>query len=129
MVGGKGLDRAKIEQAFQIMGEYLLDRKALGEIAIYGGSAIYPSPQRVGLRVVAAKPSYMLAMKLSAMERTTADDRDFEDAANLGLACGVRTVDDLRDVFRRFFPAQQLPASADVRLRELTQAIQSKAAR
>src|SRR5262249_34474629 len=34
------LDRDKIEEAFRIMGEYLLDRKTLGEIAIYGGSAI-----------------------------------------------------------------------------------------
>jgi hypothetical protein len=36
----KPLDRARIEEAFQIMGQYLLDRKALGEIAIYGGSAV-----------------------------------------------------------------------------------------
>jgi hypothetical protein len=34
------LDRAKIEEAFRIMGQYLLDRKVLGEIAIYVGSAI-----------------------------------------------------------------------------------------
>jgi hypothetical protein len=34
------LDRAKIEEAFRIMGQFLLERKALGEIAIYGGSAI-----------------------------------------------------------------------------------------
>jgi hypothetical protein len=34
------LDRTKIEEAFRIMGQYLLDRKTLGEIAIYGGSAI-----------------------------------------------------------------------------------------
>jgi hypothetical protein len=34
------LDRAGIEEAFRIVGQYLLDRKALGEIAIYGGSAI-----------------------------------------------------------------------------------------
>jgi hypothetical protein len=34
------LDRTRIEQAFRIMGQYLLDRKVLGEIAIYGGSAI-----------------------------------------------------------------------------------------
>ncbi len=53
----------------------------------------YPSPERVGLRVVAAKPSYMLAMKLSALERSTADDRDFADAVQLGIACGVNTVD------------------------------------
>src|SRR5438270_637003 len=36
----KLLDRDTIEKAFRIMGQYLLDRKALGEIAIYGGSAI-----------------------------------------------------------------------------------------
>jgi hypothetical protein len=144
--GDKGFDRARFEEAFRIMGQYLLDRHVLGEIAIYGGSAIlfqfdwrqtsedidariisgshhgvitraaeeagkrlglprswlnetvtmytrrgenagdqvfvgvYPSPERVGLRVVAAKPSYILAMKLSALERPIADDRDFRDA-------------------------------------------------
>jgi hypothetical protein len=31
------LDRTRIEQAFRIIGQYLLDRKTLGEIAIYGG--------------------------------------------------------------------------------------------
>jgi len=194
MVGGKALDRTKIEEAFRIMGQYLLDRKALGEIAIYGGSAIlfqfdwrrtsddvdariiagdhglvaraaeeaarqlnlprswlnesvsvyarhleeaadrifvgvYPSPERVGLRVVAAKPSYILAMKVSAMERLTADDRDFEDAVNLSLACGISTADELRDVFRRFFPDQELPAASELRLRELAHAIQSKSDR
>ena len=34
------LNGAKIEEAFGIIGQYLLDRKTLGEIAIYGGSAI-----------------------------------------------------------------------------------------
>ena len=129
------LDRAQMEEAFRIMGQYLLDRKALGEIAVYGGSAIlfqfdwrktsqdvdarvtsdgnhglvmeaaaeaarrlgllrswlnesvtmyahrgegvgdrvligsYPSPERCGLRVTAAKPAYILAMKLGALER------------------------------------------------------------
>jgi hypothetical protein len=179
MAGRKPLDRADIEQAFRIMGEYLVERKALGEIAIYGGSAIlfqfdwrrtsedvdarvtgkadhglvmeaadaaakqlelprswlnetvtmyvrrkeqdgdrifvgvYPSPQRAGLRVVAAKPTYILAMKLSALERTTGDDRDFHDAVNLAVECGISTVDDLRDVFRTFFPGEDLPAASD----------------
>lgn len=151
------LDRTRIEQAFQIMGQYLLDRKVLGEIAIYGGSAIlfqfdwrktsqdvdariisdsnhglvieavreaakqlglrsswlsesvsvytrrdegvadrvfvgvYPSPERFGLRVTAAQPAYILAMKLSALERSTIDDRDYQDAINLALECGVGT--------------------------------------
>jgi len=34
MNADKRLDRDRIEQAFQIMGQYLLDRKVLGEIAI-----------------------------------------------------------------------------------------------
>jgi hypothetical protein len=34
MSEAKPLDRATIEEAFRIMGQYLLDRKALGEIAI-----------------------------------------------------------------------------------------------
>jgi hypothetical protein len=185
---GKTLDRDKIEQAFRIMGHYLLDRKALGEIAIYGGSAIlfqfdwhrtsedvdariiegdhglvaraaeeaarqldlprswlnesvamytrrqeadsdrvfvgvYPSSERVGLRVVAAKPTYLLAMKLNALERFTADDRDFRDAVSLGVACGVTTGDGLRDIFRTFFPSQELPSKAELRLSELARAI------
>jgi hypothetical protein len=40
MISGKGFDRTKFEATFQIMGLYLLDRHVLGEIAIYGGSAI-----------------------------------------------------------------------------------------
>jgi hypothetical protein len=194
MTERKKLDRETIEEAFRIMGQYLLDRKALGEIAIYGGSAIllqfdwrrtsedvdatvlsgnhglviraaeeagrqlelprswlsesvamytreretasdrifvgaYPSPERVGLRVVAAKPSYLLAMKLNALQRSTSDDRDFADAVQLGIACRVNTVDGLRDTFRSFFPDHDLPAVSDERLRELARAIQSKAAR
>jgi hypothetical protein len=191
MTERKKLDREVVEEAFRIMGQYLLDRKALGEIAIYGGSAIllqfdwrrtsedvdarvlsgnhglvigaaaeaarqlelprswlsesvamyarkgeaagdrilvgtYPSPERVGLRVVAAKPSYMLAMKLGALERSTADDRDFADAVQLGMACGVNTVDGLRETFRRFFPDHVLPPAAEQRLRELASTIQAK---
>jgi len=186
------LDRAKMEEAFAIMGQYLLDRKALGEIAVYGGSAIllqfewrklsqdvdariisdgnhglvieamqyaarqlglssswlnesvamyarkgevdadrifvgtYPSADRYGLRVTAAKPSYVLAMKLKALERVTADDRDFKDAINLGVECAVTTVDGLREVFSRFFADEDLPFAAGLRLRELAEAIQAK---
>jgi hypothetical protein len=40
MSTGKDLDRTKIEEAFRIMGRYLLERGTLGEITIYGGSAI-----------------------------------------------------------------------------------------
>jgi hypothetical protein len=192
MNGGTELDRGKIEEAFRLMGQYLLDRRVLGEIAIYGGSAIlfqfgwrktsqdvdarvisgshhgmitraaeeaakrlnlprswlnetvtmytrrnesirdqtfigvYPSPERVGLRVVAAKPTYLLAMKLSALERATADDRDFQDAVNLGIACGVATTGGLRKLFRSFFPDHEMPATTERRLDELARTIQSR---
>jgi hypothetical protein len=188
------LDRAKIEEAFRIMGQYLLDRKAFGEIAVYGGSAIilqfewrlrsedvdarvisagnhglvidaahyaarqlglstswlnesvamyasrreaeadrvfvglYPSFERFGLRVTAAGPEYMLAMKLNALERVTVDDRDFEDAVHLGIACAVTTVEGLRDIFKKYFADEELSLNANLRLRELAQALQGEAA-
>ncbi len=188
------LDRAKIEEAFRIMGQYLLDRKTLGEIAIYGGSAIlfqfdwrktsvdvdarvtsernhgiiidavheaarqlnlprswlnesvaaytrrseseadriavglYPSPERFGLRVTAAKPEYLLAMKLKALERVTADDRDFQDAARIGAGCGIASVDQMLNVFQRFFGDEALSVTARLRLSELIEAIQARLA-
>src|SRR5882672_7764324 len=162
----KLLDRDTIEKAFRFMGQYLLDRKALGEIAVYDGGAIllqfdwrkasrdvdarvtsdsshglimaaaanaasrlglprswlsenvtmyarrgegaadrvlvglYPSPERFGLRVTAAKAPYLLAMKLKALERTTSRDRDYHDAVRLAVECGVSTIDGLHAVFR-----------------------------
>ena len=187
------LDRETIEKAFRLMGQYLLDRKALGEIAIYGGSAIlfqfdwrkasrdvdarvtsdhshgpvidaaayaaaqlglprswlsenvamyarrgeseadrislglYPSPERFGLRVTAAKPSYILAMKLKALERVTTDDRDYNDAVNLSVECGVSSADELRRIFRQFFPDEDLPPRAALRLEDLASDIREKA--
>jgi hypothetical protein len=183
-------NRSKIEEAFQIMGQYLLDRKTLGEIAIYGGSAIlfqydwrktsvdarvisernhgviidaareaakrldlprswlnesvamyarrdegdadriliglYPSPERFGLRVTAAKPEYLLAMKLKALDRVTADDRDFKDAIGLGRACGVTTIDELRNMYRRYFGSEDLPIPTQLRLSGLLAAIHTE---
>ncbi len=175
------------------MGQYLLDRKTLGEIVVYGGSAIllqfdwrmrsedvdarvisagnhglvldairyaagqldlsnswlnenvtmyarrgeaevdrvfvglYPSYDRFGLRVTAAKPEYILAMKLSALERATVDDRDFKDAVNLGTECAVTTIEGLRDIFQKYFAYEELSPDASLRLRELAQAIQFQA--
>jgi hypothetical protein len=190
MSGARHLDRQTIEMAFRHMGQYLLERKALGEIAIYGGSAIllqfdwrktsrdvdarvisnhglvmqavrfaasqlglspswlnesvtmyarrgerdvdrvllglYPSPEKFGLRVTAASPSYILAMKLRAFERMTADDRDYEDAINLAMKCDADTVEKLRDIFRQFFPDEELPFAAEQRLDDLAAAIQRK---
>jgi hypothetical protein len=170
----------------------LLDRKTLGEIAIYGGSAIlfqfdwrktsldvdarvtsernhgiiidavheaakqlhlprswldesvtlyarrgegdsdrilvglYPSPERFGLRVTAAKPEYILAMKLKALDRVTADDRDFQDAVGLGIECGVITIGQMHDVYRKFFGSEELPTTAQLRLSALIEAIRAR---
>jgi hypothetical protein len=186
------LNRAKIEEAFRIIGQYLLDRKTLGEIAIYGGSAIlfqfdwrktsldvdarvtsernhgiiidavheaakqlhlprswlnesvtiyarrgegdadrilvglYPSPERFGLRVTAAKPEYILAMKFKALDRATADDRDFQDAVALGIECGITTVDQMRVVYGKFFGSEELPITAQLRLSALIEAIRAR---
>jgi hypothetical protein len=141
------LDKAKIDEAFRLMGQYLLDRKAFGEIAVYGGSAIILQFEwrlrsedvdaRVisagnhgvvidAARVTAARPEYMLAMKLSALERVTADDRDFKDAIRLGIECAVTTVQGLRDIFK--FANEELSLDANLRLRELADAIQRAAA-
>jgi len=65
-------------------------------------------------------------MKLNALERSTADDRDFLDAVHLGAACEVTTVEGLRDIYREFFADQDLPAAAALRLSELARAIQSR---
>jgi hypothetical protein len=186
------LDRAKIEEAFRLMGQYLLDRNGLGEIVIYGGGAIllqfdwrlrsqdvdarviatgnhglvldaarhaatrlglsnswlnenvtmyarrgeaevdrvfvglYPSHDRYGLRVTAAKPEYILAMKLAALERFTVDDRDYQDAINLGAECKVSTAEGLRDVYRTYFAEEQLPLRAELRLHDVADAIKAK---
>jgi hypothetical protein len=65
-------------------------------------------------------------MKLRALERATADDRDYQDAIKLGIACGVTTLDGLRNVFSEFFADEKLPFAAELRLREVAQAIQLK---
>jgi hypothetical protein len=65
-------------------------------------------------------------MKLAALERFTADDRDYQDAINLGAECQVTTVEGLRDVFRKYFAEEQLPRSAELRLRDLADAIKAK---
>ena len=67
-------------------------------------------------------------MKLGAMQRITLDDRDFSDAVNLAIECGVTTVDELRQVFQGFFGGKSLPPRAEARLDELARAVAVKAA-
>jgi hypothetical protein len=185
----KNLTLDEIKRAFSIMGEFLRDKKTVGEIAVYGGGAIllqfrwrgstrdidatvisdgnhglvrqaadqaaavlgmerswlseavshytsmdanasglalsgfYPASGRPGLRVAVAKPEYLLAMKLAALQRQTAEDRDFEDARRLAVELGIATVDDLEKSYQAFFPGEKLPERAKLRLPELESAI------
>jgi len=87
---------------------------------------LYPSPERFGLRVTAARPEYILAMKLKALDRVTADDRDFQDAVGLGTECGVTTIDQMHDVYRKYFGSEELSTTAQLRLSALIEAIRAR---
>ena len=189
------LDRETVVNAFDLMGQYLRDRGLVGEIAVYGGTAIllqfrwrevtedvdvtirtgeresavkdaaayaatrlglmddwlnnyvggftpeteseafffahgtYPRGEGPGLRVYLAKPEYLCAMKLKALERETVDDRDFEDALRLAIEIDVETFDQLTALFTAFFPDETLHPKASARLPELAQQIGSRRAK
>lgn len=186
---GAKLDLEAVSSAFEIMGRYLRERETIGEIAIYGGTAIllqfdwrkatqdvdavimngeregvvkdavayaalslslpdewlnnyvdgftperedrdffsafgsYPTGEAPGLRVFLAKPEYLCAMKLKALERGTLDDRDFDDAVRLARAVGISDEEGLMRVFTGFFPEEDLPAISVLRLPEVAQAL------
>jgi len=86
---------------------------------------LYPSPERFGLRVTAAKPEYILAMKLRALERLITDERDFNDAVQLAIECGVTTVEEIKDVHRRYFGNDELPVKAELQLANLIAAVRT----
>jgi hypothetical protein len=92
--------------------------------AFFSIHGVYPRGEAPGLRVFLAKPEYLCAMKLKALERENLDDRDFEDAVNLALEIGIDTVDHLKQLFTSFFPGETLHSSAAARLPELAEKIQ-----
>jgi hypothetical protein len=179
-----------VVKAFDVMGRYLRERGLIGEIAIYGGTAIlfqfpwrqttedvdatirtdegavkdaaafaatslglphewlnnyvgaftpeveaeaffsaygeYPRGENPGLRVFLARPEYLCAMKLKALQRETVEDRDFEDAVRLGLETGKETPDELSRLFSSFFPDETLAPNAAARLSEVAEQIRSR---
>jgi hypothetical protein len=183
------LDIDTVVGAFDVMGRYLMERGIIGEIAVYGGTAIllqfawrkatedvdvmiragdregavkdaaafaglslglpddwlnnyveaftpeaeshaffsaygaYPRGETPGLRVFLAKPEYLCAMKLKALQRETVDDRDFEDAVRLARGIGLDEVDSLRALFASIFPGETMHPSAASRLPELAERI------
>jgi len=159
------LDRAKLAEAFRLMGEVLAHDKIVGEIHVYGGSAImlqlqarestldvdvvvtsghgsvmkammavrqklklpsswlndavsifasrhekegdffpfgvYPSYNRPFLKVMLARPEYVLAMKIEALER--GEPRDLRDVHLLASHVGARSVDELLALRDQYF--------------------------
>ena len=159
------LDRERLSQAFQLLGEDLAGRGVFLEIAVYGGSGIvmqfewrrstedvdavvregyderalgtsvarvaermglppdwlnnavgmftpldesdslfemsgtYPDAGPPGLRVLLAKPHYLLAMKLKALASLDRGDRDLSDARNLAAELGLTQDEDLRKLY------------------------------
>lgn len=183
------LDAEAILNGFETMGRYLQERSALGEIAVYGGSAIllqfdwrtitqdvdavvlntdregvvkdaiayaglkhdlpddwlnnfvdgftpeterpeffqpfgtYPAAGVPGLRVVLARPEYLCAMKLKAIDRADPQDKDFTDAVRLARETGIDDADGLVRVFSEFYPDESLPPIALARLPELAEGV------
>jgi hypothetical protein len=109
-----GLERSWLSEA---VSQYTSTGASSSNLAFSG---LHPETGRPGLRVIVAKPEYLLAMKLAALQKQTAEDRDFEDARRLATELGVMSVDDLERP-----TTHCLPERAKLRLPELESAIRT----
>ena len=166
------LDRARLKQAFALLGEDLARRQIFVELAVYGASAIilqfdwrrtteevnavvrsgdaesllqasvfhvarlmnlppdwlnnavgmftplqeddaffaisgtYPAGDNPGLRVLVARPNYLLAMKLHALSSLDRGDKDMADARALASELDVGDVETLRRLYVSFQRAE-----------------------
>lgn len=182
----------RVIAAFDVMGRYLRERGLVGEIAVYGRTAIllqfrwgdptedvdvvirtaeresavkdaaafaalrvglpddwlntyvgaftaesesdsffstygaYPQGETPGLRVVLARPEYLCAMKLKALQRGAVADKDFDDAVRLAAEVGIETTDGLLHLFASYFPEESLDRAAIARLPEIAGQVQSR---
>jgi len=182
----------RVIAAFDVMGRYLRERGLVGEIAVYGRTAIllqfrwgdptedvdvvirtaeregavkdaaafaalrlglpddwlsnyvgaftaemesesffsaygaYPQGETPGLRVFLAKPEYICAMKLKALQRENVGDKDFDDAVRLAAELGIEGADGLLDLFATYFPGESLDPHAAARLPEIAEAARSR---
>jgi hypothetical protein len=88
---------------------------------------VYPSYERPALRVLGARPPYVLALKVMAMgDRSTPDDRDFHDAAGIAAEMGLATPDEIMGTVKRYFPTQPIPPLAEGRMDELAEAARAR---
>lgn len=76
----------------------------------------YPSEGQFGLRVLMAKPEYLLAMKLLAFRLYAAD---VEDITRLARSLNRTTAEELLSVLKYYYPDEQIFPERVVQIREL----------
>ena len=67
--------------------------------ALFELSGTYPAGDAPGLRVLTARPHYLLAMKLQALANLDRGDRDLSDACALAEHLALRDVQALRELY------------------------------
>jgi hypothetical protein len=105
------------------VGAFTAERESESFFSAYGA---YPQGETPGLRVFLAKPEYICAMKLKALQRETVGDKDFDDAVRLAAELGIESTDDLLRLFASYFPGESLDRAAVVRVPEIAAAIRSR---
>jgi hypothetical protein len=105
------------------VGAYTAENESESFFSAYGA---YPQGEAPGLRVFLAKPEYICAMKLKALQRESVGDKDFEDAVRLAAELGIATADDLLQLFASYFPGEKLDRNAAARLPEIAGEIRSR---
>lgn len=100
-----GLEPGWMNDAVSIFASETPDYRTVGD---------FP-PERPGLRVFAASPQYLLAMKLMSM-RSPFETNDFSDIWELADICGVRSADEAREWLGGFYPDSPLPAHRSLAL-------------
>ncbi len=91
-----------------------LNEQASSYVAPGGDSAASRVFDHPGLRVFAASPEHLLAMKALA-----ARPRDAEDIRQLVQVLGLHTVDDVLASVREIFPEEEPPARLGLLLRDI----------
>jgi hypothetical protein len=105
------------------VGAFTAERESEAFFSVYG---TYPQGETPGLRVFLAKPEYICAMKLKALQRETLGDKDFEDAVRLAAELRIESTDGLLHLFASYFPGESLDRAATARLPEIAATIRSR---
>lgn len=69
------------------------------DASLFEACGTYPAGSEPGLRVLLARPAYLLAMKLKALSSLDRGDRDLSDARALATHLGIGGQDALRSLY------------------------------